>query len=263
MGSTTFTPALIVEQDGPIRWLLLNRPARRNALDDTLLDALERAVKEAKDDDATRVVVLAGNGPSFCAGADLRHLLSLHRDGDNPVRFLTRVSETATAISSSHKPWIAALHGHAVAGGLELALACDLVVAAEDTVISDGHLKNSLLPAAGSSVRLPKAVGRSIARFMLLTGKPVPAAELVDAGWIYAAVPPTHLSDAVRALCGDLIAVAAGPQQRLKALLTTIDGLDDQSALARELSAFADNWRASATDSTLEQFLRTRTSRQT
>ena len=206
MGSAT-TPALIVEQDGPVRRLLLNRPANRNALDDTLIDALERAVKEAKDDDATRVVVLAGNGPSFCAGADVRHLLRLHRGGANPVHFLTRVSETATAISSSHKPWIAALHGHAVAGGLELALACDLVVAAEDTVISDGHLKNSLLPAAGSSVRLPKAVGRNIARFMLLTGKPVPAAELVDAGWIYAAVPPTHLSDAVRALCGDLIAV--------------------------------------------------------
>jgi len=261
MGSTT-TPALIVEQDGPIRRLLLNRPASRNALDDTLIDALERAVKEAKDDDATRVVVLAGNGPSFCAGADMRHLLRLHRDGANPVHFLARVSETATAISSSHKPWIAALHGHAVAGGLELALACDLVVAAEDTVISDGHLKNSLLPAAGSSVRLPKAVGRNIARFMLLTGKPVPAAELVDAGWIYAAVPPTHLSDAVHALCRDLIAVAAGPQQRLKALLSTIDGLDDQSALARELGAFAGNWRASATDRALEQFLRTRTSRQ-
>jgi len=162
MGSAT-TPALIVEQDGPVRRLLLNRPANRNALDDTLIDALERAVKEAKDDDATRVVVLAGNGPSFCAGADVRHLLRLHRGGANPVHFLTRVSETATAISSSHKPWIAALHGHAVAGGLELALACDLVVAAEDTVISDGHLKNSLLPAAGSSVRLPKAVGRSIA----------------------------------------------------------------------------------------------------
>ena len=78
MGSTT-TPALIVEQDGPIRRLLLNRPASRNALDDTLIDALERAVKEAKDDDGTRVVVLAGNGPSFCAGADMRHLLRLYQ----------------------------------------------------------------------------------------------------------------------------------------------------------------------------------------
>src|SRR5260370_5668731 len=145
MGSTT-TPALIVEQDGPIRWLLLNRPARRNALDDTLIDALGRAVKEAKDDDATRVVVLAGNGPSFCAGADLRHLLSLHRDGDNPVHFLARVSETATAISISHKPWIAALHGHAVAAGLEPTLASALGVASGYPAISYWPSRSTRLP---------------------------------------------------------------------------------------------------------------------
>ena len=147
-------PAVEVEQSGAVRWLHLNRPGRLNAIDDRLLAALGSEIGAAVDHPGTDVVVLAGRGASFCAGADLRHLLAVaERDGD-PTAFLAEVSACVTRVERCPKPVVAVLHGHVVAGGLELALACDLVVAAHGTLIGDGHLQ----PAA-SRCRLERAPG--------------------------------------------------------------------------------------------------------
>ncbi|WP_220096473.1 enoyl-CoA hydratase/isomerase family protein [Streptomyces cyaneus] len=90
--------------------------------------------------------------------------LELHERGYNPVDFLADVSARFSRIAACPKPWVAVVHGHAVAGGLELALACDVVVAVDTTLIGDGHLNRRLVPAGGSSVRLPGAVGRGLRR---------------------------------------------------------------------------------------------------
>jgi enoyl-CoA hydratase len=89
---------------------------------------------------------------------------------------------------------MAALHGHVVAGGLELALACDIAIAAAGTLIGDGHVRNQLLPAAGSSVRLPRKVGPSLARRLMLTGELAPAERLLASGWLEAVVPADRLA---------------------------------------------------------------------
>ncbi|WP_225858629.1 enoyl-CoA hydratase/isomerase family protein [Streptomyces albicerus] len=154
---------LLVEQRGTVRWLLLNRPERRNALDITLIEALDKQITSAEANPGTAVIAVAGRGPSFCAGRDFHQFLELHERGDNPVDFLADVSACFSRIAASPKPWVAVVHGHAVAGGLELALACD-VVAADTTLIGDGHLNRRLVPAGGSSVRLPGAVGRGLRR---------------------------------------------------------------------------------------------------
>jgi enoyl-CoA hydratase len=155
---------LLVEQRGTVRWLLLNRLERRNALDITLIEALDKQITSAEADPGTAVIAVAGRGPSFCADGDFHQFLELHERGDNPVDFLADVSARFSRIAASLKPWVAVVHGHAVAGGLELALACDVVVAVDTTLIGDGHLNRRLVPAGGSCVRLPGAVGRGLRR---------------------------------------------------------------------------------------------------
>ncbi len=197
-------PAVEVEQAGAVRWLLLNRPQRLNAIDDRLLAALDQEIAAAAEDAGAEVIVLAGRGRSFCTGADLRHLLAVaERDGD-PTAFLAEVSACVTRLGRCPKPVVAALHGHVVAGGLELALVCDVVVAAEGTLIGDGHVRNRLLPAAGSSVRLVPRVGMGLGRRLLLSGELLPAERFLASGWVQAVVAPDglreHAEETVRAL---------------------------------------------------------------
>jgi enoyl-CoA hydratase/carnithine racemase len=251
-------PAVEVEQAGRVRWLHLNRPERRNAIDERLLAALGQAIDAAAGDDGTDVLVLGGRGVSFCAGADLRHLLAVaERDGD-PMAFLTRVSDCVTRLERCPKPVVAALHGHVVAGGLELALACDVVVAAAGTLIGDGHVRHRLLPGGGSSVRLAPKVGASLARRLLLGGELLAAERFLASGWIDAVVAPDRLYATAEEIAHTLAASAGPAQRNMKALLAEIEGLAPAPALAAELRAFAANWREADVPAALTAFLAAR-----
>ncbi|MFI8073622.1 enoyl-CoA hydratase/isomerase family protein [Streptomyces sp. NPDC086033] len=257
----TDTDPVIVEQRGTVRWLLLNRPERRNALDITLIEALDKQITSAEADPGTAVVAVAGRGPSFCAGGDFHQFLELHERGENPVDFLTDVSACFSRIAAGPKPWVAVLHGHAVAGGLELALACDVVVAADTTLIGDGHVMRRLVPAGGSSVRLPGAVGRGLSRRLLLTGELLPATAFAHTGWIQAIVPEADLEATATRICRQLADQSSPAQQRLKTLLHRIDGMPPEQALREELAVFADNWQASSVADALRAFLAPRTTK--
>jgi enoyl-CoA hydratase/carnithine racemase len=253
--TTAASPPVLVEQRGEVRWLTLNRPDRRNALDATLIGALDEQVTAADKDPDTAVVAISGAGPSFCAGGDFHQFLALDRAGTHPVRFLEDVSRCFTRITAAATPWVAVLHGHAVAGGLELALACDLVVAADTTLIGDGHLRHGLLPAGGSSVRLPAAVGHGLARRLLLTGELLPATDFAASAWIDRIVPAEQLETTAMAVCRQLAAVAGPSQSSLKGLLHHITGIEPTTALRAELDAFADNWTTQPVSAALEAFL--------
>nr|BFE31258.1 hypothetical protein GCM10010200_035090 [Actinomadura rugatobispora] len=121
---------VLTEQEGPLRRLILNRPERRNAMDGELVRTLRKAVRAAIGDPRTRVLASAAG---FCAGADPRHLLAIERNGGRPVDFLAEVSACVTELARCPKPVMAALHRHAVAGGIELAPACDIVIASSAT----------------------------------------------------------------------------------------------------------------------------------
>lgn len=243
------------EQRGRIRHLRLNRPPRRNALDGELVVALERAIAVAELDAETDVLVLSGAGASFCAGADLEYLLACADGGSSPLGFLASVSALCTHLERSPLPVVAAIHGHAVAGGLELALAADVVVAAESTLIGDGHLRNGLLPAAGSSVRLPRKLGAGKARWLLLSGELLPAATLAADGWPHSVVPDERLLERADELAGSLATSAGVAQSRLKRLLAETEGLGTDEALCRELEAFRENWDAEEIGTRLREFL--------
>lgn len=248
-------PVLEVEQRARVRWLWLNRPARRNALDEILVAELGRAIAEAERDPGTDVLVVAGRGASFCAGADLGTLLAYAEEERSPLEFLGQVSATFTRLERSPLPVIVALHGHAVAGGLELALAADVVLAAETTLIGDGHLRNGLLPGGGSSLRLPRKLGSGRARWLLLSGELVPAKALAADGWLHSVVPEQRLYETTAELASSLAATVGPAQSRLKRLLAEVEGRHPDDALGIELAAFEDNWDPATIGARLRGFL--------
>lgn len=252
--NTTSDP-VIVSQNSAVRTLTLNRPHRRNALDATLVDALDRALTAAEHDPQTRCIVLAGSGRSFCAGADLQHFMNLHKEIGSPIEFLRQVSALITRFETSPLPVVAAIHGHAVAGGMELALACDVVVATDTAFIGDGHIRNNLLPAAGSSVRLPRKVGEALARWLALTGTLVPAQRLADAGWIHAVVAEADLLDTAAEVSNELAANSGPAQSAFKSLLFELNDLNAHDGLAKELHKFDTHWNANDVPRALTAFL--------
>ncbi|WP_207841605.1 enoyl-CoA hydratase/isomerase family protein [Williamsia soli] len=248
-------PAVVVTRTGAVRTLTLNRPHRRNALNANLIDALEIELSAAENDDNTRVVILAGSGRSFCAGADLQYFLELREEHGTPIEFLRRVSALITRFETSPLPVVAALHGHAVAGGLELALGCDVVVAADDTLIGDGHVRNNLLPAGGSSVRLPRKVGDAMARWLSLTGDLVTPDRLAATGWIHTVVPATELYETALHIAQQLAERSGPAQSNFKTLLSDLTTMNSIDGLARELDAFEEHWAANDVPTDLGAFL--------
>ena len=178
--------AVTVRHEGPVWIVLLNRPAQRNAVDGPTAQALAEAFRAFEAQDDASVAVLHGEGGVFCAGADLKAVGTpdgnrIAPDGDGPM------GPTRMRLS---KPVIAAIAGHAVAGGLELALWCDLRVAEEDAVLGVFCRRWGVPLIDGGTVRLPRLIGASRAMDMILTGRAVPAEEAERIGLVNRLVPP-------------------------------------------------------------------------
>jgi enoyl-CoA hydratase len=174
------SPAVRVERRGAVFTVLLSRPERRNAVDGPTAAALAEAFQEFEGDGDAAVAVLHGEGGVFCAGADLKEVGSasgnrVSPDGDGPM------GPTRMRLS---KPVIAAVAGHAVAGGLELALWCDLRVAEQSAVFGVFCRRWGVPLIDGGTVRLPRLIGASRAMDMVLTGRPVDAAEALSMGLV-------------------------------------------------------------------------------
>ncbi|WP_116953376.1 enoyl-CoA hydratase/isomerase family protein [Jiangella endophytica] len=176
---------LLVDDSEPgIRVLTLNRPERLNALDGDLVIRLLAAVEECRA--ATpelRVVVVKGSGRAFCAGADLKWLAegTLADHAAHGV-FQDNLNRLCNGLEALPQVVIGQLHGYALAGGLELALCCDLLTVADDTQLGDEHIRRNLIPGGGGSQRLPRKVGLARGLGMLLTGRRLTGAEAVDWG---------------------------------------------------------------------------------
>ena len=220
-----------VEREGPVTTVLLSRPERRNAVDGATADALTAAFRAFDADDGAAVAVLHGEGGVFCAGADLKAIGTdagnrVSADGDGPM------GPTRMRLS---KPVIAAVAGYAVAGGLELALWCDLRVAEEGAVFGAFCRRWGVPLIDGGTVRLPRLIGTSRAMDMVLTGRGVGAAEALAMGLVNRVVPAGGSRAAAVALAREL---AAFPQTCLREdrlSLLEQDGLDEPAALANEL----------------------------
>lgn len=189
-------PLLRRDRDG-IAWLTLNRPAARNALSAPLLTALEQALANVEADPAIRIVVIAGAGPAFCAGHDLRELRGLKPDAQ--AALFAQCSRVMQRIIGLRVPVIARVHGIATAAGCQLVASCDLAVAADTARFATPGVNIGLF-CSTPMVALSRAVGRKAAMEMLLTGEMLDAHRAAALGLINHAVPAATLDDAVRTL---------------------------------------------------------------
>lgn len=193
---------VLVEHDGPVTTVILNRPDVRNAVDNETAEGLVAAFRAFDADDGQKVAVLWGAGGGFCAGADLKQVAS----GERRRRWRLEGDEGPMGPSrlALSKPVIAAVAGHAVAGGLELAIWCDLRVAEESAVFGVYCRRWGVPLIDGGTVRLPRLVGQSHALDMILTGRPVEAQEALRMGLANRVVPDGRSRPAAEALAREL-----------------------------------------------------------
>ncbi len=222
-------PPVVVEHRGRVTIVAIDRPAKRNAVDEETARALRDAFRAFDADDGAAVAVLTGTGSDFCAGADLKQVaeggMRYEPEGDGPM------GPTRLLLA---KPVIAAIEGHAVAGGLELAIWCDLRVASEDAVFGVFCRRWGVPLVDGGTVRLPRLIGQGRALDMILTGRPVEAKEALSFGLVDRVVAPGTAREAAERLANE---IARFPQLCLRADRMSAHrqwGTDVADALKRE-----------------------------
>src|SRR5256714_12071389 len=222
--------SVTVEKNGAVTTVILHRPEVRNAVDRETAEALVTAFNDFAADAASSVAVLYGEGGTFCAGADLKAIAAgrgnrTEATGDGPM-----------GPSRMHlaKPVIAALAGYAVAGGLELALWCDLRVIEEDAVLGVFCRRWGIPLIDGGTVRLPRLIGLSRALDLILTGRPVDADEALSIGLANRVVPAGEALSAARALAAQIAAFPQACMRHDRLSVKAQSGLPFEAAMASE-----------------------------
>lgn len=197
-----FKNTLYEKSDGTAT-ITINRPEVRNALnEETILEILSR-LEDAEEDETIRVVVITGAGDrAFSAGADIKMI----RDMDSSrARDVSKLGQKlCDKIEELEKPVIAAINGYALGGGLELAMACDIRIASENARLGQREIKLGLVPGWGGTQRLPRFVGKGMAKEMIFTGKMIDAKTAERLGLVNAVVPPDQLMSVVRELAKEI-----------------------------------------------------------
>lgn len=192
---------ILYEVDAGVLTITLNRPDKLNAANDTMLQELQEAFKQAKRDDDVRVVVLTGAGRGFCAGQDLASVQERMSEADADLAYGEHLRETYNPLvlrmRRLPKPIIAAVNGVAAGAGMSLVMACDLRIAVESASFLQAFVKVGLVPDSGSSWILPRLLGMARAMDCMLTGRRISAQEALDWGMISRVVPDDELEETV------------------------------------------------------------------
>jgi enoyl-CoA hydratase len=238
MTSEHAAPVVVDSPVDGVAVIRLARPDRLNAISNAVIDGLIEAVETVNADREVRAVVVEGDGRAFCAGADISEFSGF----SGPVEFLAFLSRLGRALDlleHSPKPSVAALHGVAMGGGLELALACDLRVADENTRLGVPEVKLGLLPGAGGTVRLARLLPAGVARRMVLTGEPLSAAEALAHGVVAEVVEAGQAHRAAVDLATTLASLAPIALAAAKRLLTAGPAVPVPEALELERQTVA------------------------
>ncbi|PKB71829.1 MAG: hypothetical protein BZY87_03675 [SAR202 cluster bacterium Io17-Chloro-G6] len=216
----------------------LNRPDALNALSPELLTELSSAVVEAGGDESIKVLVIRGEGRAFCAGADLTYFQTTIEDPALLPKYLAQIKDTLYQIEKLPFPAIALVHGFALAGGLELMMACDMALVADDARIGDQHVNFGLMPGGGSTQRLPRRVGLQRAMELLTTGRWISGVEAVDWGLALRSAPADGLDEELEKLVSPLRTKSREGLSLIKAVTLRGMGLPIDDGVALEGHAF-------------------------
>lgn len=240
-------PDVLVTDDGPIRTVTLSRPDKLNALTPAMHGALQAAFDGFAQDPDLRVAILAGSGSAFCVGSDLKAAAARLPRSEGPAAAPRSGYGGLAGRFDLQKPLIAAVNGDAVGGGFELALACDLIVAAEGARFALPESHWGLVAIGGGPHRLARAIGMTRAKDIVLTGRWVDAREAVAMGFVNRVVAPQDLDEACRALAADLLRASPLALHAANQLLErTLDHPSLAAALGDQESLPAMKaWRAS------------------
>ena len=221
---------LRVETRGPVAWMILNRPAVHNVFNEVLIDELSRAATELGSADGVRVAVLASEGPSFSAGADLNWMKRMvgasFEENRADAEKMARMFEALYRIP---KPLVGRIQGTAFGGGVGLTAVCDIAVAAKEAMFSLSEIRLGILPSVISPFVLAK-IGSGAARELFLTGERFSAERARDIGLVRRVVPLDELDTEVNKVIEHLLAGGPEAQARAKRLLPQVEGLSPEDA---------------------------------
>ncbi len=229
---------LLIERDGPIVVLTMNRPNKRNALSSEMVVRLADAWEMIDADDEIRVAILTGAGGTFCAGADLEAMAGGYGDDEWTRRSAQDPEIPWRALLRNYrlkKPLIAAVEGYAVAGGTEILQATDIRVAAETATFGIAEVTRGLFPLGGSTVRLRRQIGYAKAMEILLTGELFPASEALRIGLINRVVPEGTTLGEARKIAEKIASNAPLSVQAVKRSVQETEGLPETEAMKVEL----------------------------
>ena len=224
---------LLVEKSGGIATITLNRPEALNALSAELRLAIERTFRDLAKDDEVRVAILTGAGRAFSAGIDLKELSSGNVERSGAADY-----DMIGAIRDFGAPLIGAVNGHAITGGFELALACDLLIASENAQFGDTHARVGIVPGWALSQKLPRLIGIGRAKELSLTGNFIGAEQAERWGLVNRVVPASELMPVCQKLAQDMLSCDPPSLRRYKQMIDSgyAGTLQDGLALERRMS---------------------------
>ncbi|MBI4590206.1 MAG: enoyl-CoA hydratase/isomerase family protein [Candidatus Rokubacteria bacterium] len=250
--------ALRWERDGSIFDLVLNRPAQLNAINRQMLLDLAAVCDTVERDASLKVVTLTGEGRAFCAGADLRTVREVATDPQKWEEFIRLWHRVFNRIEALPIPVIAGVHGMALAGGLELTMVADLVIADEDAKLGDQHANFGLVAGGGGTQRLPRLIGLRRAKELMLRGQWLSAREALEWGLINRVVSTGRLRESVREMAGQLATLSGSANRTVKMLANRGMDLALGDGLELEIRAVEEHMRSADCREGLSAFLEKR-----
>jgi enoyl-CoA hydratase/carnithine racemase len=225
---------ILYERKHGVATITLNRPKALNAINNKMNEELTCVLEEAEKDEAVRSIIVTGAGRAFCTGADLEYVQGEQKTLKTQREFLRQGNEgVIEKIENLKKPVVAAVNGFCVAGGMEILLACDLAVAADDAVIGDQHINIGAIGGAGGAYRLAVLIGLRRAKGIVLTGKKISGKEAEQIGLVNRAVPADTLISTAQEIASDLADKSPTAMEVSKALMNRTIYMD--TAAKREL----------------------------
>jgi enoyl-CoA hydratase/carnithine racemase len=199
------TDHVVLEKDGEIARVWLNRPHKKNAVTVELLHRLDEIIREVDSDPDLRVLILRGREGTFCSGFDLDELLADYVGTTTAMEVAVLSAKVCDRLYSMNTPSVAVLEGFVTAGGFELMISCDFAVSADDAQIGDFHIRRALFGGAGPIYRLPRMIGIRKTKELMLTGKLLSGKEAVDFDLINASAPAEELDELVKDFIAPII----------------------------------------------------------